>query len=188
MNDFFLINNETLPYDFLDHKIEIKQIQVKNLNRFAQFADPFKRLEDPSVEAIKPLIKDQILNIMGLCSLVTTLKPSIFIENLGQSNALTELIIKIIQVNEAYFKNEKAKTRKKDNSNKSSWFDSFQLLVSTGHRTDEILEMSYGAFTEYLKAAQRSDSQRLKLNSIAIRSAQHANQNDFKKFLSGLDG
>lgn len=188
MNDFFLLNNETLPHFFLDHQVEIKQIQVKNLNRFAQFADPFKTLENHSVEAITPLIEDQILNIMGLCSLVTTLKPNILIENLGQSTAITELIIKIIQVNEAYFKNEKAKTRKKDNSKKSSWFDSFQLLISTGHRTEEILEMSYGAFTEYLKAAQRYDSQRLKFNSIAIRAAQHANQIDFKKFVSGLDG
>lgn len=186
MNDFFLINNETLPYDFLDHQIEIKQIQIKNLNQFAYFADPIKKLESYSIETIKPIILTSIIQIMGLCSLVTSLDPETFSKHIGNQDAIADLILKIIQVNEAYFKNEKAKTRKKDNSNKSSWFDSFQLLVSTGHRTDEILEMSYGAFIEYLKAAQRRESQRLKTIAIATRAAS-AKNNDFDKFVSGLD-
>jgi hypothetical protein len=37
MNDFFLLNNESLPYVFVDQNIDIKQIQVKDLNHFSQF-------------------------------------------------------------------------------------------------------------------------------------------------------
>ncbi|MEQ1349637.1 hypothetical protein ABLU18_02065 [Acinetobacter junii] len=188
MNDFFLLNNESLPHVFIDQNIEIKQIQVKNLNQFAYFAEPIKQLESYSIETIKPIILTSIIQIMGLCSLVTSLDPETFSKHIGNQDAIADLILKIIQVNEAYFKEEKPKKQQRENQKRYSWFDSFQRLISNGHRQDDILNMSYGAFTEYLKAAQRSDSQRLKLNSIAIRSAQHANQNDFKKFLSGLDG
>jgi hypothetical protein len=66
MNDFFLLNNESLPYVFIDQNIEIKQIQVKNLNRFAQFADPIKKLESYSIETITPLIDTDIIQIMGV--------------------------------------------------------------------------------------------------------------------------
>jgi hypothetical protein len=71
MNDF-LLNNESLPYVFIDQNIEIKQIQVKNLNRFAQFAEPIKKLESYSIETITPLIDTDIIQIMGV-SLATTL-------------------------------------------------------------------------------------------------------------------
>ena len=66
MNDFFFFNNESLPYVFVDQDIEIKQIQVKNLNRFAQFADPIKKLESYSIETITPLVEPQMFNIMGI--------------------------------------------------------------------------------------------------------------------------
>lgn len=188
MNDFFLLNNESLPHVFIDQNIEIKQIQIKNLNQFAYFADPIKKLESYSIETIKPIILTSIIQIMGLCSLVTSLDPETFSKHIGNQDAIADLILKIIQVNEAYFKEEKPKKQQRENQKKYSWFDSFQRLISNGHRQDDILNMSYGAFTGYLKAAQRCELQRLKLNSIAIRSAQHANQNDFQKFLSGLDG
>ena len=70
MNDFFLLNNESLPHVFIGQNIEIKQIQVKNLNQFAYFADPIKQLESYSVETIKPVILTSIIQIMGLCSLL----------------------------------------------------------------------------------------------------------------------
>jgi hypothetical protein len=64
-------------------------------------------------------------------------------------------------VNEAYLRKKNRKNSKRK-SKKYSWFDSFQYLISDGHRPDDILNMSYGAFIEYLKAAQRRESQRLK--------------------------
>lgn len=188
MNDFFLLSNESLPHVFVDQNIEIKQIQIKNLNQFAYFADPIKQLESYSIETIKPIILTSIIQIMGLCSLVTSLDPETFSKHIGNQDAIAELVLKIIQVNEAYFKEEKPKNRKngKEKIKKNSWFDSFQYLISDGHRQDDILNMSYGAFIEYLKAAQRRESQRLKTIAIATRAAS-AKNNDFDKFVSGLD-
>ncbi len=187
MNDFFLLNNESLPHVFIDQNIEIKQIQIKNLNQFAYFADPIKKLESYSIEAIEPLIETNIIQIMGLCSLVTSLDPETFSKHIGDQDAIADLILKIIQVNEAYFKEEKPKKQQRENQKKYSWFDSFQRLISNGHRQDDILNMSYGAFTGYLKAAQRCESQRLKTIAIATRAAS-AKNNDFDRFVSGLDG
>lgn len=187
MNDFFLLNNESLPHVFIDQNIEIKQIQIKNLNQFAYFADPIKQLESYSIETLEPIILTSIIQIMGLCSLVTSLDPETFSKHIGNQDAIADLILKIIQVNEAYFKEEKPKKQQRENQKKYSWFDSFQRLISDGHRQDDILNMSYGAFTGYLKAAQRCELQRLKTIAIATRAAS-AKNNDFDKFVSGLDG
>ena len=107
MNDFFLLNNESLPHVFIDQNIEIKQIQVKNLNRFGQFAEPIKKLDSYSIETIKPIILTSIIQIMGLCSLVTSLDPQAFSKHIANQDAIAELVLKIIQVNEAFFKKEK---------------------------------------------------------------------------------
>jgi hypothetical protein len=88
MNDFFLLNNESLPYVFIDQNIEIKQIQVKNLNRFAQFADPIKKLESYSIETITPLIDTDMIQIMGVFSLVTTLDANYFADHLENRKLL----------------------------------------------------------------------------------------------------
>ena len=119
MNDFFLLNNESLPHVFIGHNIEIKQIQIKNLNQFAYFADPIKRLESYSIETIKPIILTSIIQIMGLCSLVTSLDPETFSKHIGNQDAIADLILKIIQVNEAYFKEEKPKKQQRENQKKS---------------------------------------------------------------------
>ncbi len=183
MNDFFLLNNESLLYVFVDQNIEIKQIQVKNLNRFAQFADPIKKLESYSIETITPLIEPQMLNIMGMCSLVTSISPESFNENMGQPTAIAELLLKIIKVNEAFFKKEEKETDSKD----SSWFEAFAYLINHGHRQDEVMNMSYGAFLKYLIAGHRVDHQQVKAYAIATRMANGAKQQAWEKYLKQLD-
>ncbi|WP_336982571.1 hypothetical protein [Acinetobacter modestus] len=185
MNDFFLVNNESLSHMFVDRNIQVMQIQVKNLNQFAFYAEPIKALDVYSIEMTRAVIDEHIVKIMGLCSMVTTLDPDAFTTNIQNRDAIVDLVLKIIQVNEAYFKKEKKKQSKKKDDNQS-WFDSFQYLVSAGHRPDDILNMPYGAFTEYMRSAQRRESQRLKSIAIATRAAYHAKQNDFEKFISGL--
>lgn len=184
MNDFFLLNNESLPYVFIDQNIEIKQIQVKNLNRFAQFADPIKKLESYSIETITPLVEPQMLNIMGICSLVTTISPESFNENVGQSTAIAELVLTIIEVNEAFFKKDEKETDSKD----SSWFEAFAYLVKMGHRYNDILDMTYGAFLQYLKEGHAVERQQVKAYAIATRMASGANKRDWEKYLKQLDG
>ena len=183
MNDFFLLNNESLQHTFIDQKIEVKQIKVKDLNHFAQFADSIKKLDSYSIETITALVETEIFNIMGLCSLVTSLDPQAFSKHIANQDAIAELVLKIIQVNEAFFKKEKQQSRSRSEVNESTWFDSFQYLISCGHRPDEILTMPYGAFLKYIEAAQKNEQKRLKSCAVAMRVANHAKQQDFDKYI-----
>lgn len=189
MNDFFLANNESLPYVFIDQKIEVKQIQVKDLGRFSVYAIKIKEaLESYSIETITPLLEPQILNIMGLVAMVTTLSPKTFIENTAQTKAIAELVLKIIEVNEAFFKKEKKQSRSKNETNEVSWFHSFAYLIKSGHSHDEIMNMPYGAFIHYLKEAQALERQQIKSYAIATRVANNAKQQGWEKYIKQLDG
>lgn len=187
MNDFFLLNNKSLPHVFVGQNIEIKQIQIKNLNQFAYFADPIKQLESYSIETIKPIILTSIIQIMGLCSLVTSLDPETFSKHIGNQDAIAELVLKIIQVNEAFFKKEKQQSRSRTEVNEATWFDSFQYLISCGHRPDDIMNMSYGAFLKYIEAAQRNERQNIKNTAIAVRIAMHSSKQEWEKSIKQLE-
>ena len=184
MNDFFLLNNESLPYVFVDQNIEIKQILVKDLNRFSQFAGPIKKLESYSVETITPLIQTNMLQVMGVVSLTTSLDPNCFSEHLENTVAIADLMLKIIEVNNDVFKKEP----KSENGKGSSWFKAFSYLINHGHRHDEILNMTYGAFLKYLNAAQAIERQQIKSYAIATRVANNAKQQGWDKYLKQLNG
>ncbi|WP_225761653.1 hypothetical protein [Acinetobacter sp. Marseille-P8610] len=189
MNDFFIANNESLPHIFIDQKIEVKQIQVKDLARFSMYAIKIKdALESYSIETITPLIEPQMLNIIGMVSIVTTLSPKTFIENTAQTKAIAELVLKIFEVNEAYFKKDKRQGRANKEIKEVSWFHSFTYLVKNGHRHDDIMNMSYGAFMEYLKEAQAFERQQIKSYAIATRVANNAKEKGWDKYIKQLDG
>lgn len=188
MNDFFLLNNESLPHVFIDQNIEIKQIQVKNLNQFAYFAEPIKKLDSYSIETITALVETEIFNIMGLCSLVTSLDPETFSKHIGDQDAIAELVLKIIQVNEAFFKKDELSKRPTQQKTESaSWFNSIQYLVYAGHRPDDIMNMSYGAFLKYIEAAQRNERQNIKNTAIAVRIAMHSSKQEWEKSIKQLE-
>lgn len=183
MNDFFLLNNESLPYVFVDQNIEIKQILVKDLNRFSQFAGPIKMLESYSVETITPLIQTNMVQIMGVVSLTTSLDPNSFTEQLENAVVIANLLLKIIEVNIDVFMKEP----KSENEKGSSWFKAFSYLIKHGHRHDEILNMTYGAFMNYLKEAQALERQQIKSYAIATRVANNAKQQGWDKYLKQLN-
>ena len=188
MNDFFLLNNESLPYVFIDQNIEIKQIQIKNLNQFAYFADPIKQLESYSIETIKPIILTNIFQIMGVLSLATTLDADYFTKQLENTSAIAELILKIIEVNEDFFKkNELSKRPMQQKTESASWFNSIQYLIYAGHRPDDIMNMSYGAFLKYIEAAQRNERQNIKNTAVAVRMAMNTSEQEWKKSINQLD-
>lgn len=189
MNDFFIANNESLPYVFIDQKIEVKQIQVKDLARFSVYAIKIKdALESYSIETITPIIDAQMLNIMGLVAIVTTLSPKTFIENTAHIEAIAELVLKIIEVNEAFFKKDKRQNRTKKETKEVTWFHSFAYLIKSGHSHDEIMNMTYGAFLHYLKEAQSLERQQIKSYAIATRVANNAKQQGWDKYIKQLDG
>jgi len=121
---------------------------------------------------------------MGLCSLVTSINPESFNENAGQPTAIAELLLKIIEVNEAFFKKEEKETDSKD----SSWFEAFAYLVKMGHRHNDILDMTYGAFLQYLKEGHAVEREQVKSYAIAQRMASGANKRGWEKYLKQLDG
>lgn len=188
MNDFFLLNNESLPHVFIDQDIEIKQIQVKNLNHFAKFAEPIKKLESYSIETITPLINTDLIQIMGMLSLTTTLDANYFIEQSENTSAIAKLILKIIEVNEDSFKKDELPKRPiQQKAESASWFYSFQYLISCGHRPDDIMNMSYGAFLKYIEAAQRNERQNIKNTAVAVRMAMNTSEQEWKKSINQLD-
>lgn len=188
MNDFFLLNNESLSHVFIDQNIEIKQIQIKNLNQFAYFADPIKQLESYSIETIKPIILTNIFQIMGVFSLATTLDAEYFTKQLGNTSDIAKLILKIIEVNEDFFKKDELPKRPiQQKAESASWFYSFQYLISCGHRPDDIMNMSYGAFLKYIEAAQRNERQNIKNTAVAVRMAMNTSEQEWKKSINQLD-
>ncbi|PWF32451.1 hypothetical protein DBB30_33260, partial [Yersinia pestis] len=63
----------------------------------------------------------------------------------------------------------------------STWFDSFQFLVSMGHQHSEIMEMTYGAFQSYVTAANKLYKQGIFNNAVAARVAQ-SDKKGFESF------
>ena len=78
--------------------------------------------------------------------MLTSLDPETFSKHIANQDAIAELVLKIIQVNEAFFKKEKQQSRAKNEVNESTWFDSIQYLIACGRRPDDILTMSWRIF------------------------------------------
>ncbi|WP_234950097.1 hypothetical protein [Acinetobacter johnsonii] len=99
----------------------------------------------------------------------------------------TLLLDAAMKVNDAFFTEPKPKHRDDvDPRKKSSWFDVFQLLVSNGHSHESIMQMSYGSFRHYLKAAQKAE--RIKMRNLAIATrAQNAINKKFNDFIKSLE-
>ncbi|CAM9240863.1 hypothetical protein ACBE110449_10445 [Acinetobacter bereziniae] len=181
MNDFFLALNGTSKYE----EIEVRQVLVSELDQWAQFAEPVRLKlnldysHDKLFEIFESL-KFQILMICSLTSDVTIVKPDI----LNNKNKLIELFKVVIDVNYAYFIQEI--NNKNISSKNHTWFDSFQYLISKGHRHSDILNYSFGAFVEYLKAAQRNERNTLLTMGNAMRVSYHADKNAYSKYVDNM--
>ena len=113
--------------------------------------------------------------------MLTSLDPETFSKHIANQDAIAELVLKIIQVNEAFFKKEKQQSRAKNEVNESTWFDSIQYLIGCGHRPDDILTMPYGAFLKYIEAAQKNERQNIKNTALAVRVAMHSSKQEWEK-------
>ena len=185
MNDFFLADNRTFQLG----EIEVKQIQVKSLDLFCRHAETIKEYlkdKDYSDEILIELFKAHAVDVIQTCVMTTNLTTeSIF--NVANDQALfLGMLRAVLTVNTAYFKPEKPKRGSKSSNEKSTWFDSFQYLIESGHRHDDILNMSYGAYLQYLKAAQRNELRKMRSQVNLMRSAQHAQNREFKKLMEDL--
>jgi len=189
MNDFFLAANRSITVN----DVEVHQIQMKDFDQWAVHAERVKGFlkgKDYSDEILTQLFKAHSIEVLGMCRLATKLPATSLIDLATTSEQqFKEVLSAVLQVNGAYFKEDQPKRRNKKQAakdNDSTWFDSFQLLISSGHTHTEIMNMTYGTYSEYLKSAQKDYRNKLAALTSVVRSAQHASAKELKKFLDEL--
>lgn len=186
MNDFFLATNRSITLD----DIEVRQIQMKDFDTWATHAEPIKQFlkdKDHSDEILTELFAAHGVQVISTITCVTDLDNQSLFKLASDEQAFKQLLKAMLLVNQAYFKYEKPKRGStKAQTSESTWFDSFQFLISAGHHPDSIMNMTYGAFEQYLKAAQKNQRSQLQYLSSVIRAAQHSDKKGFEKFQSDL--
>lgn len=185
MNDFFLATNRSIKVN----DIEVRQIQMKDFDIWAAHAEVLKNFikdKDHSDEILNELFRAHGAQVISTIVCVTDLDNEALFKLAADEQDFKELLKAVLLVNQAYFKYEKPKRAAKKSATESTWFDSFQYLISAGHLPDDIMNMTYGAFDQYLKSAQKDHKNKLQYLSSVIRSAHHANAKEFKKFFEEL--
>lgn len=189
MNDIFLAANNTLKMTFIGQQIEVRQLRVRDLNALATIGGQVKSALANDLSNIDNALDEQLLACLQLCSALTGLSLKVLIDSFSTNyEEVKSLVQSMIKINAAYFidTEEEIKQRKSQKQSDATWFDTFQFLISQGHRHDDIMNMSYGAFRAYIKAAQRTQGNDLMLQANAIRVAQHADKRGFAKFIDLL--
>lgn len=179
MNDFFLATNRSIKVN----DIEVRQIQIKDFDTWAMHAEVLKNFikdQNHSDGILTQLFESHGVQVISTMACVTDLDNESLIELAADERGFKELLKAVLLVNQSYFKYEKPKrgVKKKDDS---TWFDSFQFLVSMGHQHSEIMQMTYGAFQGYIKAANNLYKQGIFNNAIAARVAQ-SDKKGFESF------
>ncbi|OTG79411.1 hypothetical protein [Acinetobacter sp. ANC 4648] len=186
MNDFFLASNRTLTNQL---GITVSQVTVKDLDHWSNQAEPIRKAlkKNYSDESLEAAIQLHKLQGLLLCELVID-RDLDFLTNLISQDAdqFISLFKDVVQVNKAYFDQEEDSKKRKVDKSESTWFDSFQFLISKGHIHSEIMNYTFGAYIEYLKAAQRNDRNSLLSMGNTVRVAYHADKNGFEKFANDL--
>ena len=179
MNDFFLETNRSIKIN----DIEVRQIQMKDFDTWAIHTEPLKNFikdQNHSDEILTQLFKVHGVQVISTMACVTDLDHESLMKLAADEQGFKDLLKVVLLINQAYFKYEKPKRgiQKKDDS---TWFDSFQFLVSMGHQHSEIMEMTYGAFQSYVKAANSLYKQGIFNSAIAARVAQ-SDKKGFESF------
>lgn len=187
MNDFFLASGRSISID----ENNIHQFKMYNFDEWTLLAKPIKDLKknkNYSNEILKKYIEENTNDVVQLIALSLGVSIDEFIKIKDEHKLdLTTLIELIITVNSAYFDEKEQKHRDDiDPRIKTTWFDSFQLLISSGHTNTEIMNMTYGAFINYLKSAQKAERRNLSSFAGIFRAAQHADKRGFDKLLNEL--
>lgn len=185
MNDFFLATNRSIAVN----DIEVRQIQMKDFDIWATHAEPIKQFlknKNHSDEVLTELFRTHGVQVVSTIACVTDLDNESLIELAADEQKFKDLIKAVLLVNQAYFKYEKPKRGANKQNTESTWFDSFQFLVSMGHQHNEIMEMTYGAFQGYVKAANKMYRQGIFNAAIAARVAQ-TDKKGFESFKKEMD-
>ena len=190
MNEFFVASNRSIKVG----ELLIHQLQMHNFDEWLGAGRVIKDFLDnhPSETAQKifdehPFESTQLIAYSLKCSSEQAVD---FFKQESKFNIM--LLDAAIKVNEAFFSEPKPKKQKSKRSRNTkepkqpSWFETFQYLTKAGHRNDDIMQMSYGAFIGYLGAAQKQRSQSLLTNTNLMRAAQHAKDKAYAKLTDEL--
>lgn len=189
MNEFFLANNRSLVIG----DVTIHQLKMHNIDEWAPHASVIKFfLKTHSDEIYKSLLKahtSEVMTLLGKSTLKTESELILMAE--ASESTFLSLIEAVIKVNDAFFGEKEPKRRrgrkaKEKEVHQPSWFETFQYLIEAGHRHEDILQMSYGSFIGYLKAAQKQRSQNLLTSTNLMRAAQHAKDKAYAKLTDDL--
>lgn len=179
MNEFFLASNRTIQKD----DIEINQFTVKDLDQWSQFAEPIRNelKQNYSNGKLESIAKQHAVAVLMVCSLATIYDVDFYAGIMNtDADKFISIFSEVLVVNKAYFDQEDAKKTKE--KTETTWFDSFQFLISKGHRHKDILDYSFGTFLEYLKAAQRNERNSLLSFGSAMRVSYHADSKAYSKY------
>ena len=189
MNDFFLAEGRSVTLPFGNPKVAVQQLKMHNLDVWFPAAiavKTFLEKKDYSDEILTQLFKEHGMHVLHLLKLTTGKKQAELMQYVDDEQGFKLLIKTMLEVNVAYFKEPKPRQRTKSGEEQSSWFNAFQFLVAQGHQHSEIMQMSYGCFINYLKAAQKVYLDDKKLHANVIRAAQHSDKKGFEKFQAEL--
>lgn len=189
MNDFFLATNRSIKVSVLNIDIEVRQIQMKEFDIWVTHAEVIKNFikdRNHPDEILTELFSAHGVQVISVITCVTDLDDESLFKLAADEQEFKQLLKAVLNVNHAYFKYEKPKRGSNKQNTESTWFDSFQYLISAGHHHEDIMNMTYGAFEQYLKSAQKDHKNKLQYLSSVIRSAHHANAKEFKKFFEEL--
>lgn len=191
MNDFFLAKNGQMILPLNDVEYAIGQVCMRDFDKWLYSAEPVKKFVNGR-ELTDDLLNELTQDLFGECVLLCQIAVEGFIVDQSCLLHITSFIAVVIQANQAYFAEKedepKAKPKKKqsEKKDKTTWFDSFQILVSHGHSHESIMNMTYGAFTEYLKAIKRRDQDKVIQQVNLMRVAYHADGVGFSKFIHDM--
>ncbi|MCG2572334.1 hypothetical protein LVY74_02025 [Acinetobacter sp. ME22] len=191
MNDFFLAKNGQMILPLNEVEYAVGQVCMRDFDKWLSFSEPVKKFingRELTDDLLNELTQDFFGECVSLCQIVV----KDFVVDLSCLLHIASFIAVVIQANQAYFAEKedepKAKPKKKqsEKKDKTTWFDSFQILVSHGHSHESIMNMTYGAFTEYLKAIKRRDQEQMIQQVNLMRIAYSADGAGFSKFIHDM--
>lgn len=190
MNDFFLAVNQCKSIAIGDAQIEVRQFLVKELVQFDFFGSKLKAAlnADFSKENIKAFLDVTTIPVMCLISIVTDLTPELLSQiKLSDEDKYVEIVKEIIEVNSSYFDQKEVKESSRlSKEPESTWFDALQILVSHGHKHDDILNYNFGTYIEYLKAVSKLKNLNALETACITRTAYHADKKGFDGFAKSM--
>jgi len=185
MNDFFIASNRPV----IVGELSVHQLQMHNFDEWSGAAQVIKNFSNNDPDATTQMTFDahsfESTQLIAHCLQHSIEQVIDLFKKEGSLNVL--LLDAVIKVNDAFFSEPKSKHQDDvDPRKKSSWFDVFQLLASNGHTHESIMQMSYGSFRHYLKAAQKAE--RIKMRNLAIATrAQNVINKKFNEFIKSLE-